>query len=289
MNASGKSEQNDWNKVIAAIQTLDIDPCLDRLDQYLLPSAGVKEADYIWPSLTMPSQKEETDRFDKAMDALTKLQNTGAIPTIAFEKGVQSLMTEEGWLPGLAAALKDAAVSNPDDMGDDPSALTEGGDPTSIADAKPRPLYVRRDLVNAAELVAWAKSQGIETTVTDMHVTILYSKQAVDPIAMGETWTGERNGGLIIKAGGPRAIEVFDGGALVLQFASYELTTRHADMIRAGASHDYPEYQPHVTITYKVPTGFDVDAVKPFTGELRFGPEIFESLDLDWKASIKEV
>jgi hypothetical protein len=121
-----------------------------------------------------------------------------------------------------------------------------------------------------------------------MHVTVLYSRTPVDPMTMGETWGSETDGGLIVKAGGPRAMEVFGEGALVLQFASWSLVSRHADMIRAGASHDWPEYSPHVTLTYQVPEGFDLEAVKPYAGELRFGHEIFEPLDLDWKSKIRE-
>jgi len=136
-------------------------------------------------------------------------------------------------------------------------------------DASPRPLYVRRDLLNGDDLIAWAKAQGFETTLPagDMHVTVLYSRAAVDPIEMGEAWGSEADGSLVVKAGGPRALERFGEGAVVLQFASWSLTSRHADMIRAGASHDYPEYLPHVTITYSTPDGLDIAAIKPFAGE----------------------
>ena len=60
-------------------------------------------------------------------------------------------------------------------------------------------------------------------------------------------------------------------------------------MVRAGGSHDYGEYLPHVTLTYAAPDGLDLDTLKPYTGELRFGPEEFEPLDLDWKSKIEEV
>jgi hypothetical protein len=108
MNSSGDSEQKDWNKSVMAYQTLSIDPCLAQFDKYLLPSAGVKAAvSYVWQPLSMPTQGEEAIRFNTTMDAVAKLQNTGAIPDLAFSKGLQSLMTEEGWLPGLAGALAD--------------------------------------------------------------------------------------------------------------------------------------------------------------------------------------
>lgn len=121
-----------------------------------------------------------------------------------------------------------------------------------------------------------------------MHVTVLYSREPVDPIKMGTAWGEDEKGNLTIKRGGPRALERFGEGALVLQFASWDLLHRHNDMIREGASHDWPEYLPHVTITYSVPDGFDIDAIRPYNGELRFGPEIFEPLDLEWKEKVTE-
>lgn len=93
---------------------------------------------------------------------------------------------------------------------------------------------------------------------------------------------------MVIKPGGPRALERFGEGAVVLQFASWSLVSRHEDMVRAGASHDFPEYLPHITITYEAPEGLDLATIVPYSGELRFGPEIFEPLDLDWKAGIEE-
>jgi hypothetical protein len=75
--------------------------------------------------------------------------------------------------------------------------------------------------------------------------------------------------------------------AVVLLFASDALSWRHQGMVEAGASHDYDEYQPHVTLTYDA-GDVDLDTIKPFTGELRFGPELFEPLDLDWKSKVTE-
>jgi phage-related protein (TIGR01555 family) len=45
MNSSGESQQKDWNKSVRARQTLELAPCLDRLDPHLLAAAGVSMAD----------------------------------------------------------------------------------------------------------------------------------------------------------------------------------------------------------------------------------------------------
>jgi hypothetical protein len=141
------------------------------------------------------------------------------------------------------------------------------------------PLYVSRQLLNAADLIAWAKGQGFKVTVpaADMHVTILYSKQPVDWFGMGQPWSDDDQGRTIVPPGGPRAVEQFGEGAVVLRFASADLQWRHDSMVERGASHDFDSYSPHVTISYDA-EGVDLSKVEPYQGELRFGPEIFEPI-----------
>lgn len=311
MNSSGDSQQKDWGKLVTAKQTLELGPCLDRVDAYLVPSALGKaepNASYAFAPLDIESDKERADRFAKQMEAADKLAGLNAMPEQAFNRGIQSLMIAEGYLPELEAALSEipdderygivadpSADTNPDGTkGGDPVISAAGGTstipPVAANDATPRPLYVHRKLLNGADLVAWAKANGFTATLapSDMHVTVLYSRTPVDPMAMGEGWSSDPDGGLVIKAGGPRALERFGEGAVVLQFASWSLQSRHNDMVQAGASHDFPEYLPHVTISYEAPADLTLDTIKPYAGELRFGPEVFEPLDLDWKSKITE-
>lgn len=322
MNSSGGSQQTDWNKLVMAMQTLDLAPCLARLDRFLVPSALGTTPEgtwYEWAPLDQPTQKEKADRWFVQTQAIEKLASTGFIPDEAMAKGVQSLMVDEGYMPELEQALEEIpederygiTPSEEDDLanpgaakgGDQGQSAGEGGsepvaepprraanDTWFATDATPKPLYVQRKLINAADLISWAKAQGFKTTLPaeDMHVTVLYSRQAVDPMKLGETWTSEADGGLTIKPGGPRAVEKLGENAVVLLFASWSLTSRHNEMVEAGGSHDFPEYQPHVTLSYSA-EGVDLEQVKPFTGELRFGPELFEPLDLDWKSKIGEV
>jgi phage-related protein (TIGR01555 family) len=162
--------------------------------------------------------------------------------------------------------IRDAAVADP------PEATV------TLRDMAPRPLYVRRDLLNVEEFQAWAREQGFEDLVDDPHVTLLYSRTPVDWMKMGSDWGGGDNeGNLRVAPGGPRAVESLGQGATCLLFANSSLMWRHEEMVRNGASHDYPEYQAHVTIAY----GSTVDpaTVEPYRGELVFGPEIFEEID----------
>lgn len=143
------------------------------------------------------------------------------------------------------------------------------------------PLYISRPLKNKAAFTRWARSQGFTDIVDDLHVTVLYSRTPVDPFDLPGDWSSDESGELRVRQGGPRKVEQLGPkGAIVLRFANRYLSYRNADLIEAGASSDWPEFTPHVTITYNG-AGVDLDKVEPYTGELLFGPEIFERLDTD--------
>jgi hypothetical protein len=144
-------------------------------------------------------------------------------------------------------------------------------------DAAPRTLYVRRDVVNRAEIIAWAKEQGFTDIVPDLHVTITYSRTPVDWFEMGESWSPR----LEISAGGPRQMEALgqDGSYYALLITANELKWRHEAMVELGASWDWPEYQPHISI--QVGGDIDLSKVEPYQGKIILGPEIFSELDED--------
>lgn len=152
------------------------------------------------------------------------------------------------------------------------------------------PLYVSRVVENAAEIIAWAKAQGFAKTLepSDLHVTVVYSRSPVDWFAAGDAWSDLKDGGIRVAPGGPRAVcALGDKGAVVLMFASSSLAWSHKRFEEHGASWDYDEYQPHITITYDG-AGVDLDAIKAYQGEIILGPERFEELVENWQESIVE-
>jgi len=161
-----------------------------------------------------------------------------------------------------------------------------------LAKGKTSPLYVFRSVVNTADIVSWAKAQGFASVVdpAELHVTVIYSKSPVDWFKFGENWSGDEKGQLTINAGGPRAVEKLgDKGAVVLMFASSQLSWRNRSAVEdLGASWDYPEYQPHITITYAA-GGLDLTEVEPYTGKIVLGPEMFEDIDDNWSDTVVEV
>ena len=146
--------------------------------------------------------------------------------------------------------------------------------PTTKADEQP--LYVSRPLTNPDPLIAWAKKVGFETTCLpeDLHVTVVYSKAAMDWTALAPDTDP------IEVAANGRGLELF-GEACVLTLTSPELQKRFQEFRDSGASFDYDKYTPHVTITYNVPPEFDIEKVKPFMGTLVLGPEVYEAINSD--------
>jgi hypothetical protein len=90
------------------------------------------------------------------------------------------MLIEDGVLPGFDDALAEAPDMTEADFEEAPppvaanentpqemqkrGAITADQAAALITDARPRTLYVQRKLLNAAELLAWAKGQGFETT-----------------------------------------------------------------------------------------------------------------------------
>lgn len=146
----------------------------------------------------------------------------------------------------------------------------------------PQPLYISRKLLNGSDLLAWARAQGFANPekLNELHATVLYCRTPVDWFKLAEdAWYTPET--ITVPAGGPRAVEPLgDKGLTVLHFANDDLQYRHRALIEAGAVHGHETYWPHVTFALDA-EGVDLAAVQPFTGELRFGPEIWEPLDSD--------
>jgi hypothetical protein len=159
-----------------------------------------------------------------------------------------------------------------------------------MTDVALKTLYVSRSVLNANELIAWAKSNGFATTLLpeDMHVTVAYSRAPVDwsQITLGmET--------LVIPpakaGGGERFLRRFGEkkDAVVLQFASDTLGARWRYFVDRGASWDWDGYHAHVTLSWNSPDQ-NVDTISPYLGEIVLGPELFDVVKEDWKSNVVE-
>ncbi len=172
-----------------------------------------------------------------------------------------------------------------------PDARPVSGSTASFAATDPRPLYVSRPLLNADEVLAWAKREGFAQTfaASELHVTVAFSRRPVNWFDMGTAWDGP-DGRLIVPPGGPRRVDRL-GEAIVLHFDCPDLRRRNQEMRDRGASWDFPTYQMHVSIAPagSIPDGMNIEAIEPFEGELRFGPERFRALESGYDAQLAEI
>lgn len=301
MNSTGEGDLRNYYDRVQTIQELDISPAMAVLDRCLVRSAlgrHPKGMHFNWRPLWQTTQKDRAEAGKITVETLTALKSSGLYPDEVLQVAGTAAIAESGIMPGLETAIdelggwekirKDMAEeadSEADEIlaaGQTATPDTPGQTTQVVGDAAPRTLYVKRDVLNGDEIIAWAKTQGFKTTLaaSDMHVTIVYSKMPVDWMKIGEAWAET----LELPAGGPRIMEAFGpmGRAKVLTFASSALQWRHMDAKAAGASSDYEEYQPHITISYGEDEP-DLATIEPYRGRIVLGPEIFTELNTDWQ------
>lgn len=290
MNATGESDMRNYYDGVRAAQELELTPLLSPLDEVLIRSAlGSRPSEiyYEWNPLYSLDEKEAATVEKTYAEALQIRVNTGTIDEAVLAKGEMNRMVESGRYPGLEAAIEESddenGVKDPDEVAAEESArlerqveIAEANRPTAT-DAKPRTLYVRRDVMNRSDFVKWAESQGFTDIVPDLHVTIAYSRAPVDWFTVGQSWSSK----IDVAAGGPRQMEAVGptGEYKALLIAVSELSWRHKEILDAGASWDWPDYQPHISI--QIGGDVDLTKVEPYRGKIVLGPEIFEEVRAD--------
>lgn len=292
LSSTGEGDMKNYYDRLNGIQSLDLTPTLQVLDECIIGSAlGQRPAEvfYLWSPLEQMNEKEQAEIGKMNAETIASLKSSAIFTQEELRTVAANQLVESGFYPGLEDAMDETGDNWEEMINGTPeeqaaeavaaAAAANGGKPplkavgdASIADMSPRPLYVRRDVKNADEIKRWAKEQGIENVVDDLHVTIIYSKDAVDWMKMGAAWEEE----LVIPAGGPRVMDKFNGNALVLQIASNNLYWRNQMMRARGASSDFEDYNPHITISYDGPD--DISGITPFAGRIELGPEIFEDI-----------
>ena len=278
LSGSGDGDERVYYDRINQSQENDIGPAMAVLDECIIWQAlGSRPSDiyYSWAPLRQSTAAERADVFSKTATALRALAGTQAgeiIPIDALSDAAVNEFTEMGVLPGLDQGIAKYGTLAEQGL---PDEVITGV--TGFGDAAPMPLYVSRKVTNAAAILKHYAEQGLTGLVEPgkMHVTVTYSSNPVNWMEMGAAW----NSRLTVEAGGPRLTEAFgqQKNTAVLAFLSSDLKWRHDEMVEKGASWDWPEYQPHITIAYDY--NGDIETIKPWTGEIQLGPEIFETID----------
>lgn len=291
LSGTGDGDERVYFDHVQQLQSSEIEPALRMLDECIIWEAlgsRPEEIFYEWRPLRQVTERERAEIFKVTADAARALAGANAgelVPVDALSDALVTELAEQGVLPGLEQKIGEygSLYEQELDTARESVALAVEAERREVvsADAAPRTLYVRRDVLNGAEIIAWAKEQGFEAAlpVDDLHVTIAYSRRPIDWMKIGEAWQSK----LELPEGGPRLMEQF-GEAKVLLFKASELEWRHEAIKEAGASWDHPEFQPHITISY----GLMPAGVEPYQGKIILGPERFEEVQDGWQRSIRE-
>lgn len=116
----------------------------------------------------------------------------------------------------------------------------------------------------------------------DMHTTVVYSRVFCGARPLGKllpTWKGKFSQYNMF----PRSVNVNEGEdfpmCLVMEFHCPDLHKRHHELrTKHGATHDFPDYSPHMTLSYN-PEDFDHQGLPEYAGPHEFDTEYSEPLD----------
>jgi len=148
---------------------------------------------------------------------------------------------------------------------------------------------VKYDTVTCMILGEWCKSIGIiMIDPSKLHSTLIYSRVEIPVENQHNLDEAElRSRGWKFE---PSHFELMPTSSdpdakkevLVLVLKAPELVELHDELCQNGATHDFDDYIPHVTLSYKVSEHFNVDLIPP---QMYFVPNqiYFEQLDLNWK------
>lgn len=194
--------------------------------------------------------------------------------------------------PTAAQVHVPGTMDDEDEMDDSEDDMEDKGNKPMKKASGAAPVYMYRSVLNAEQIIEWAALQGFSSTLPpdDMHVTVVFSRAAFDADI---SRTAEVNGivthnNIVIRGGRRVVTPLGDKGAVVLKIESLHLQGEHAYFREMGASWDYQEYTPHISITY---AGEDVDvsSMQPFMGDIVLGPLRAKPLNPAWDGDVEEV
>lgn len=132
-------------------------------------------------------------------------------------------------------------------------------------------------------LRSWFKASGLgrhRIAVQTIHTTLLYSRKK---LLRAYDQVGPRT---IVAS--PLRFAMFDSvgttdqSVLVLVLDCLEFKEMHADFLAMGGTNDRPFYNPHITLSHKIPECFDMDTLKLPEFDFVTSAIFAEPLELDW-------
>lgn len=125
-----------------------------------------------------------------------------------------------------------------------------------------------------------------------MHVTVIHSRVWCPVKALGNIephWEGKFNK-YNLWATSPKEKDDKDlneeqeqsSNCLTLGFDCPEMHERHHALRKEGATHDFPDFKPHITLSYDAGNEYDHHALPQYSGPLKFHHEYSEPLNLNF-------
>lgn len=113
-----------------------------------------------------------------------------------------------------------------------------------------------------------------------IHCTVCYSRVWCGEQALGPLdphWAGKFNGYNVW----PTAPDPDQDptSVLTIGFHCPEMHDRHHHLRRNGATHDFPDFQPHLTLSYDVGKDYEKGELAPYGGPILFHHEYSEPLN----------
>lgn len=257
---------------------------------------GYDDLEFDWVALDNLDPDIESQNIDRALKNGTITINEARLSQgdTPYDSWADEpmVLTAEGYKPMLAP--KEAEEGDEEGADQEDSDEVGGEKPYKEQDTKDikgeevkkarKSLYISRPVKNAKAIIEWAKAQGFTTTLPpeEMHVTIAYSSKSVE-------WDDvvEKMNHVKIERGRRSLAELGDKGAVVLRFSSKTLKTRWNEILKGGASWDFDDYQPHITISYAA-GDVDLSGMLPYDGPIELGPEERNEIDEDWEQHVSE-
>jgi len=116
-----------------------------------------------------------------------------------------------------------------------------------------------------------------------MHCTVIYSRVWCGAQALGDLdphWEGH------FEAYNVWPTTPNDGEepthCLTLGFICPQMHVRHYDLRKEGATHDFPDFKPHMTLSYDVGNKYEPHMLPHYLGPLHFHHEYSEPLNLQF-------
>lgn len=148
---------------------------------------------------------------------------------------------------------------------------------TNNEDGKPGTYAgVRFDKRTVKSLEKYVKDNDIPNANDNWHTTLLYSRKHLPNYVPKEKYKPAMEGT-------PMALEVWPTqsgkNCLVINYSCSQLYQQHHKlMMKHGATYDFDEYKPHITLSYDV-GDLDVDKLPQYKNKIKIVGEYREELD----------